>query len=215
MAASYPVPDQIRIYHFTHLDNLASILEGGALLSNNLHPNQSINVSYNDIQRRRQRTGIPCGPGGNLHDYVPFYFAPRSPMLYTITQGNVEGFQGDPGELVYLVARLEAVQAAGLPFVFSDGHPIVFPSGFYADPAELGRVDWPLMQSQFWNNTQDDRDRMRRRQAELLVHGRFPWDALERIVVKANPMVSRVAALLRARPERKFMPIRPEPDWYY
>lgn len=215
MAAPYPVPTQIRIYHFTHLDNLASILQGGALLSNNLHPNRSVNVSYNDIQRRRQHTRIPCGPSGTLHDYVPFYFAPRSPMLFTITQGNVEGFQGDPGELVYLVGRLDTAQAAGLPYVFSDGHPIVFPSGFYADPAELGRVDWPLMKSRVWKNTENDRDRMRRRQAELLVHERFPWELLEQIVVKANPIAARVAALLRAHPERKFITIGVNRNWYY
>lgn len=39
-------------------------------------------IAHNTIQDRRAQTYVPCLPGGNPHDYVPFYFAPCSPMLY-------------------------------------------------------------------------------------------------------------------------------------
>ena len=47
------------------------------------------NIAYESIQDRRSIKSVPCGVGGSLHDYVPFYFAPRSPMLYTIHRGNL------------------------------------------------------------------------------------------------------------------------------
>jgi hypothetical protein len=86
-----PIP----IYHITHIDNLKSILSAGRLLAYNAMSaakTQYPNIAYENIQDRRATTYVPCGRGGVLHDYVPFYFAPRSPMLYTINRGNVEKY---------------------------------------------------------------------------------------------------------------------------
>ena len=52
-----------------------------------------VDIAYQGIQDRRATTRVPCGAEGVLHDYVPFYFAPRSPMLYTIHKGNVESYR--------------------------------------------------------------------------------------------------------------------------
>lgn len=73
------------LYHITHINNLSSIIKQGGLQSHITIQQQGIkykDVANQDIQSRRNRTKIPLGPGGILHDYVPFYFAPRSPMLY-------------------------------------------------------------------------------------------------------------------------------------
>lgn len=51
------------------------------------------NIAHQNIQDRRAYRQVPFDPGGVLHDYVPFYFAPRSPMLYTISRGNVVGYE--------------------------------------------------------------------------------------------------------------------------
>ena len=83
MAAPIPTP----VYHLTHIDNLASIIQSGGCLSFNRKQNQGIghiDVAYETIQVRRAQTSVPCGSGGCLHDYVPFFFAPRPPMLYAI-----------------------------------------------------------------------------------------------------------------------------------
>ncbi|MGQ7112742.1 DarT ssDNA thymidine ADP-ribosyltransferase family protein, partial [Escherichia sp. TWPC-MK] len=35
-------------------------------------------------QHRRSEMRVTCGPGGVVHDYVPFYFTKRSPMLLKV-----------------------------------------------------------------------------------------------------------------------------------
>jgi hypothetical protein len=52
-------------------------------------------------------------------EYVPFYFAPRSPMMYTIMMGSVEGVSTDLSRLIYFVSSTEAVYGAGLPCVYT------------------------------------------------------------------------------------------------
>jgi hypothetical protein len=54
-------------------------------------------------------------------DYVPFYFAPRSPMLYKLHKGGVPNYTNGQDPLVYLVSSAEAVAASGASFVFSGG----------------------------------------------------------------------------------------------
>ena len=50
-----------------------------------------------------------------LADYVPFYFAPRSPMLYAIYKCNVQDYTGSQEEIVYLVSTVEIATGLGLP----------------------------------------------------------------------------------------------------
>ena len=114
------------------------------------------NIAHRSVQDRRAHTAGPCGPGGVLHDYVPFYFAPRSPMLYTISRGNVEGFKAGQEFVVHRVSTAQAVQKAGLGFVFTDGHGIMAFTTFHDDLTQLDEVDWELMKSRYWFDTDED-----------------------------------------------------------
>ncbi|MDC3424438.1 DUF4433 domain-containing protein [Aquibacillus sp. 3ASR75-11] len=83
------------LYHITDYRNLPSILERGGLEAYAQVTEKEISytdIAHQSIQARRSTTPIPLPPYGMFHDYVPFYFAPRSPMLYSIKQNNVEGF---------------------------------------------------------------------------------------------------------------------------
>ncbi|WP_286171369.1 DarT ssDNA thymidine ADP-ribosyltransferase family protein, partial [Geobacillus sp. LYN3] len=61
--------------HITHYSNLPSILCHGGLVANNV---AKVKVcAHTRIQDRRLTTLVPLPPYGTLHDYVPFYFAPR------------------------------------------------------------------------------------------------------------------------------------------
>lgn len=88
------IPDPTPIYHITPINNLTGILAAGGLNCNStLRRDRTAytNIAHDHIQDRRSHTFVPLAPGGTLHDYVPFYFAPRSPMLYSIATGYVAG----------------------------------------------------------------------------------------------------------------------------
>jgi len=202
------------IYHITHIDNLPMIVSTQGLVSDarkqNL-PSQPANIAYADIKDRRVRKLIPCGPQGCVADYVPFYFAPRSPMLYTISRGNIPGRV--ERDIIYLVSCVERVSESGLGYVFTDGHPIMAITTFYDDLADLGKVDWNLMKSGYWFDVESDPDRKRRRQAEFLVRDFVPWSLIEGIAVRSGEMVQRVESCICGIVERPAVGVKR--DWYY
>ncbi len=75
----------IAAYHITHVTNLEPILRVNELRCDadcaRMKPAPA-SIAYSHIKERRAATRLFVGPEGNLADYVPFYFAPRSPMLY-------------------------------------------------------------------------------------------------------------------------------------
>lgn len=124
------------IYHMTHLRNLPLIIGAGGLIANNrLRQKQIVytDIAHQTIQDRRATRQVPCGAGGVLHDYVPFYFAPRSPMLYSIHRGNVASYQEGQNLVIYLVSDAESVKSEGIDFTFTDGHAIMEYSSFRDD----------------------------------------------------------------------------------
>jgi hypothetical protein len=210
------MPGQIKLYHITHMRNLASIVENGCLLSQGEVQVSKIgfaNIAHATLQDRRASTRVPCGPGGTLHDYVPFYFAPRSPMLFTIHRGNVEGYDEGQRPVLHLVTSIKSVLEAGSEFVFTDGYAIMVYTDFYIDLRDLDQLDWDVMKSRYWADTEEDMDRCRRRQAEFLIHARFPFRAIEEIGVIDRNVQADVAALLRGTAFQPAVTVRS--GWYY
>lgn len=97
-------------------------------------------------------------PFGCVADYVPFYFAARSPMLYKLAKGSVPTYTDGQEPLIYLVSNAETVAATGTACLFSDGNCASSVSQFFDDLAHLdSAVDWAVMRPTMWNNTADDR----------------------------------------------------------
>ena len=212
MVAPIPTP----VYHLTHIDNLASIIQSGGCLSFNQKQNQGIghiDVAYETIQDRRSRTSVPCGPGGCLHDYVPFFFAPSPPMLYAIHRGYVEGYEQGQAPLIYLVTKAQTVNNSGSEWVFTDGHATMAFSEFFDDLKDLDEIDWEVMESRYWSDTPTLPDRKRRRQAEFLTKDCCPWELFSEIGVINSRMESRVKRMLENSMHQPTVQIHR--DWYY
>jgi len=218
-------PQPTSIYHLTHIATLQPIVASGGLLTYNQleADNQPTSIAHVSVQGLRAQRTVSCRPGGNLHDYVPFYFAPRPPMLYVMTRGAVAGIASEQQPLVYLVVEAEAVAQANLGFAFSDGHAAIAYSRFFDQLADLDKVDWAVMQARYvdwavmqaryWADTAEDNDRKRRRQAEFLVH-RFLSLALVREVGVLNQKAAAAAqAILLTSGQQP--PVQPQPAWYY
>ena len=73
----------------------------------------SVGIAHQHIKERRARKVVPVASGGTLADYVPFYFAPRSPMLFAIHKGAVEDYRESQREILHLVSSIDAVQPGG------------------------------------------------------------------------------------------------------
>ena len=85
------------IFHITHIRNLQNIINDGGLWCDRVVSQRNlahVSIAHQHIKDRRAQKNVPIPPHGVVADYVPFYFAPRSPMLYSISRGNVEGYQG-------------------------------------------------------------------------------------------------------------------------
>lgn len=206
----------VPIYHITALDNLDNIVACSGLQSNKQlsKTNQAYtNIAYDHIQNRRASHIVEHGPGGTLHDYIPFYFAPRSPMLYAIYKGKVENYQDKQDRLIYLVSDTDSVRAYQLPFVFTDGHATVAYTRFFDDTDYLGEIDWQIMKEKFWSNTAEDNDRKRRRSAEFLVYNFFPWQCVREIGVLDQRIRKAVWQVI----EQQFHQpsVKSQPSWYY
>jgi hypothetical protein len=201
------------IFHFTDIGNMGAILDGGALQCHRDAPTE-VEVGNIDIKASRKQRQVGCGPGGMVCDYVPFYFASRSPMMYTIMRGNVEGVSTDLGRLIYFVSSTEAVYEAGLSCVYTDGNAAVLITKFCDDPLMLAtHVDLPLMKKTMWNSTPEDPDRMRRRMAEFLVHDRVPLELVATVGVYSRQARDSVVSLADERGKVVKPAIRP--DWYF
>lgn len=204
------------IYRIVHVDNLATLVRRRGLHAPARSPDDGLPyLAIHDEAIRVRRGGrpVPCGPGGDIDDYVSFYLGPRSPMLYRISRGTVT-YEGGQRPIVYLVSSVERLQELGLRFIFSDGHSLSAISRWYDDPADLSHLDWETVQASFWFDTEDDPDRCRRKQAELLVYEFVPWEALLGIAVLDEEMRKVVEALLRE--ELGTLPyINVREDWYY
>ena len=92
---SNPLPPRhpLQIFHITAIPNLVGIAKSKKLFANAVLQKKKMqheNIAYQGAQGKRATKLVAQSPGGVIHDYVPFYFAPRSPMLRTIDGGNVE-----------------------------------------------------------------------------------------------------------------------------
>lgn len=210
-----PIPQPTPIIHMTHVDNLQSILARGGLSSTAALIAAGMahtNIAYNSIQQQRAAKVVPCGPGGSLHDYVPFYFTRKSPMLYTINRGNVP-CAGGQENIIHLVMTAQRAAARRLGFAFTDGHGIMSYTDFYDDLDDLDQVDWDMINAIYWHDTAEDGDRKRRKQAEFLIRDHCPWNAISHIVVRSSARAAQVAGIIAHQPHQPEIAVRPK--WYY
>ena len=219
MTDRMPIRDR-RIAHFTHVNNLRSIVAAGELACDGRAQDGRLVTEVGDarIKANRRRRIITAGAGGTVGEYVPFYFAPRSPMMYRIAcdcRDSIPGrYQGGDRELVYLSSTVGAVVSAGLAWVATDGNAAAEISRSSTDLVESDQmIDWPLMQAERWHNTPEDQDRQRRRMAEFLVHQAVPLSLVREVAAYSEEHAKQARIALGNDPLARSVFVRPE--WYY
>jgi ssDNA thymidine ADP-ribosyltransferase, DarT len=204
------------LYHFTHVSNLASIAEHGIFCDSTIGVSGRLttDVGQQGIKAARRLRQVPIEPGGVVADYVPFYFAARSPMLGSIHMGRVPSYSAGQEEIVYLVTDIDRVVESGSDFVFTDRNARSAFAQFENDLSQVGAlIDWPLMEGRMWNDTAEEPDRMERRMAEFLVHRHVAWDLIIGMAAIDEGRCREAEALLATMGVTTA--VRPRQDWYF
>ena len=221
------IPNPVRLFHITPIATLPDIFARGALLSKNHLAAAGVDytsIAHHGAQSTRAAKLVPNPPGGNVHDYVPFYFAPRSPMLYTINGGNVLGCDLRQADIVHIETTIDLVLRHGEPFVFFDRNATLAYSNDFTDINRIDAIAWDLITAQpqldgyckYWHSVSSNQqyvDRMEKRMAEFLVKTTVPVTAIQRIGVINNDRLSEVSEIVADY--GLSIPTVAIPSWYF
>lgn len=215
-------PAQPKIYHILHVDRLASVIADGALFSDaqmTRRAGAGTTIGMEKLKAQRIHRAVTCHPGTHVGDYVPFYFCPRSVMLYMIWKANHENltYRGGQDPIITLEADLhEAVAHAdtgGQRWAFTLSNGTAAYVSFRKRLDQLGQIRWDHVAQNRWGGPGVSPDIKEGKQAEFLMHGQFPWSLVRRIGVRSTGMKEEVAKRLEAAAHKPGVQVRL--DWYY
>lgn len=202
--------EKINIFRIIHIDNITHILQNGITHRNSINSNSNYteigDVSL--INYRKDRKAITNkGEEVVLGDYIPFYFAIRTPMLYVIQKGYNQAKQIQPEDIVYIVVGLSSiVKDESLSYLFSDGHASNNLSVIYdkSDIVNLSqKLDWDAIKKKYWAGEDVDVDLKRRKEAEFLVMGDIDVRHIKGFVCYCETTMDKLKAL--GVPEEKIV----------
>lgn len=213
-----PVPAAPKIYHIVHYDCLASISKDGYLWCNaktRLRQPVCTAIGMNSIKQRRLNKTLNSHPDLYVGACVPFYFCPRSVMLYMIYKRNHPelAYRGGQGPIVHLEADLGEVatwanrNGRRWAFTLSNAGSNYFEDR--CDLAQLGKINWNAVEATDWAEPSVKENK----QAEFLVEYSFPWELVSRIGVQSQQVCQQVAAEIQPSLHQPRIEIRL--DWYY
>lgn len=218
LAMSSP-PRRPKVYHITHVDNLPKIFEQGVLWSDAKRLELDLDtriVGMSDIKRRRlEELEVPCHPGTKVGEYVPFYFCPRSVMLYILFRGNHPEltYRDGQAEMVHLMADLREIldwaQEQGTRWAVTDRNAGAFLAQFFSRWSDLDKLNWAAIEATDFT----DHVVKEGKQAEFLMHESFPCHLVEVIGVSSAKLKRNVELMLHGS---GYLPeVRVERMWYY
>jgi len=213
-------PVQPKIYHITHVNNLASIVADGYIEADSRRirrGGEQTSIGMTEIKRRRlNEIAVSCHPDTMVGDYVPFYFCPRSIMLYILHMGNhpdMAHYRDGQDPILHLQVDMEtAINWADqnrVRWAFSDRNAGIYYVDFHISRNELDKIDWRAVISN------DFRDPVVKegKQAEFLLHDTCPLHLVEKIGVFNERIRSQVIDILQNVQYNPIVSI--ERIWYY
>lgn len=211
------IPKNLKIYHIVHADRLPSIIADGHLWCDRVVIQRRVagtTIGINNIKHRRLNVlTLTSHPGLYVGDCVPFYFCPRSVMLYVIYRGNNPdlSYRGGQAQIIHLEADLYNVVAwakgANHNWAFTTSNAGSNYFHDYSDLADLDKINWEAVVAKQWVNYKEYK------QAEFLIEHSFPWMLIERIGVASRTTQINVQTALQNATHRP--PVNIIPDWYY
>lgn len=205
------------IYRIIHLDNLEFILRSGNLtnkFSEEANPDYTGIGEAVLIGKRESQTIITADIGKEhnpSNDFLPFYFHPKSVMLYRIQTGH-KVTKRAPDSIIYLVYKLDEI-IDNVEYLFTDGHGYASFTSWYENVGNLSLLDIQDIIREQWKNTEDDPDRMRRKQAEFWIKQPLSLDGIKGIATYDEATRVRVTGMCEYY--QKNIEVKTKPNYYY
>lgn len=213
-----PAPARPKIYHITHVSNLVSIVADAEMVSDQRMidrggPTAAIGMST--IKQRRLALPVRCHPGTMVGEYVPFYFCPRSIMLYSLYRGNHPEltYRGGQDPIVHLEADVHDVvtwaRAMRQRWAISLSNAGARYAEFRKTIEALSEVNWAAVAATDFRPA----DIKEGKQAEFLMYESFPWHLVNRIGVYSATIKAQAEASLADGAHQP--PVTVQSTWYY
>ena len=211
------VPANPKIYHIVHVDRLASIIADGHLWADSevrKRESDGTTIGMDHIKERRMRNMLQSRKGLRVGNCVPFYFCPRSVMLYVIyKRGTAElQYRGGQEPIVHLeadmLATVDWANSVHNRWAFTTSNAGSYYFEDFSDLSQLKMINWEAIAASDWSG-----DRKGPKQAEFLIEHSFPWHLVSRIGVRARKIYARDQNALGGSLHIPKIEIKPE--WYY
>jgi hypothetical protein len=189
-----------RIYHLTHVTNLAGIRERRAVIAG---AEPTLDLSPAELRSERGGISVPgtsvpgtsgsLGVDATLADFVPFFLSPDAALWQSLRAGlehprlSAGARAADPLEFVFLVSTVRHVVAAGHPFLIADRNVEGTTTRFATTREDAERMLYRL---------RSDADGSQLVEAELLVSESLPLESVTLIGVANDRVRQSVRDLL-------------------
>lgn len=212
-----PPADQ-KIYHIVNVDRLSSIIASGCLYCDSTIVSMNAagtTIGMGTIKQRRFQLPVKCYNNAVVADFVPFYFCPRSVMLYVIHCANSPelAYRGGQAPIIHLECDLNGVLAYASEtkhsWAFSNSNAGAAYTDFWNDVSNLNLLNWQFIAAKQWAAAEIKEAK----QAEFLMYKSFPWQLVERIAVQNLATYNIVQNAIAAVPHKPQVAILPA--WYY
>lgn len=150
---------------------------------------------------------VTCGPGGVVHDYVPFYLCKRSSMMLGVL--NVKNV--DQHDLIYLAIPIGVIEENHVVFTNAAANTEI-PPDFFHNPDDLQGLNWGAIDNLAFR-IDDDAERQAR-MAEVLIHRSVDIRIIDHIVV-CNSRVGKKVEEIYKTAGKAAPSIRVDPKHYY
>lgn len=212
-----PPPSNPELFHIVHVNRLDSIINLGNLYSDAKVQTMGLtgaHIGMPAIKTRRLTSQLSSHQGLCVGDCVPFYFCPRSIMLYTIHKRSQNiPFNGGQDDIIHLRFDMhQCVQWAknnGLRWAFTDSNAGSYSFNDYNSLNHLNQINWQAIAARQWS-THPTRSQ---KQAEFLIESNVDFQNVLEIGVKTKNVYTQVTNLLT---NSGFTPnVMIQPNWYY
>jgi len=213
------IPNQIKIYHIVHISKLSSIIADRLLLSDSeiaKRPSAGEIIGMGTIKKRRlEELTISSHQSLRVGECVPFYFCPRSIMLYLLHRANHPDIEycGGQEPIIHLVSDLyktiEWANKNQLRWAFTDSNAGSRYFEDYSNLQDLGKIDWQAVQATTWSEPHIKE----KKQAEFLIERNFSWELVEEIGVYSILQQEEIQTAIKdthTSPQIKI-----QKKWYY